>query len=148
MLLWGETAQAHFTAVDAMDMALLTGQRTADVLKLKRINERLRKAISAFLIQDETGQPPTQGALRSRFDKARTLAKVAFQFRDIRAQAATDTGSLAHLQKLLGHRNREMTEHCVKVRMGERVKPLRLQVTVFAERRRHYEPWPHPYGSQ
>ena len=151
-------AQAHFTVADAMDMALLTGQRPADVLKLKRtdirdgalwimqnktgarlgseitgelaatiarINERPRKAISAYIIQDENGQPLTQCALRSRFDKARTLAKVDFQFRDIRAKAATDTGDLAHSQKLLAHKNREMTEHYVKARIGERVKPLR-----------------------
>ena len=151
-------AQAHFTVVDAMDLALLTGQRPADVLKLKRtdirdgalwivqnktgarlgieitgelaatitrVNERSRHAISAYLIQDENGQPLTQCALRSRFDKARTLAKVDFQFRDIRAKAATDTGDLAHSQKLLAHKNREMTEHYVKARMGERVKPLR-----------------------
>ena len=144
--------------VDAIDMALLTGQRPADVLKLKRtdirdgalwivqnktgarlgieitcelaatiarVNERPRRAISAYLIQDENGQPLTQCALRSRFDKARTLAKVDFQFRDIRAKAATDTGDLAHSQKLLAHKNREMTEHYVKARMGERVKPLR-----------------------
>lgn len=32
--------------------------------------------------------------MRSRFDKARDLAKVSFQFRDIRAKAATDTGDL------------------------------------------------------
>ena len=151
-------AHAHFTVIDAMNLALLTGQRPADVLKLKRtdirdgalwiiqnktgarlgieitgelaaviarINERPRRAISAFLIQDESGQPLTQGALRSRFDKARTLAKVDFQFRDIRGKAATDTGNLAHSQKLLGHKNREMTEHYVKARVGERVKPLR-----------------------
>lgn len=151
-------AHAHFTVVDAMDLALLTGQRPADVLKLKRtdirdgalwiiqnktgarlgieitgelaatiatINSRPRKAISAYLIQDENGQPLTSGALRSRFDKARTLAKVDFQFRDIRAKAATDTGDLAHSQKLLAHKNRDMTEHYVKARMGERVKPLR-----------------------
>lgn len=137
---------------------LLTGQRPADVLKIKRtdirdgalwivqnktgarlgieitgelaavierINQRPRKAISTFLIQDENGQPLSQGALRSRFDKARTLAKVDFQFRDIRAKAATDTGDLAHSQKLLAHKNREMTEHYVKSRIGERVKPLR-----------------------
>ena len=151
-------AQAHFTVIDAMDLALLTGQRPADVLKLKRtdirdgalwivqnktgqrlgvevtgelaaviarINERPRLAISAWLIQDENGQRLTQYALRSRFDKARTLAKVDFQFRDIRAKAATDTGDLAHSQTLLGHKNREMTEHYVKARIGERVKPLR-----------------------
>ena len=151
-------ANAHCTVVDAMDIALLTGQRPADVLKIKRtdirdgalwivqnktgarlsieitgelaavierINQRPRKAISAFLIQDENGQPLSQGALRSRFDKARTLAKVDFQFRDIRAKAATDTGDLGHSQKLLGHKNREMTEHYVKSRKGERVKPSR-----------------------
>ena len=151
-------ANAHCTVVDAMDIALLTGQRPADVLKIKRtdirdgalwivqnktgarlgieitgelaavierINQRPRKAISAFLIQDENGQPLSQGALRSRFDKARTLAKVDFQFRDIRAKAATDTGDLAHSQKLLAHKNREMTEHYVRARVGERIKPLR-----------------------
>ncbi|MFO1246003.1 MAG: tyrosine-type recombinase/integrase [Ramlibacter sp.] len=151
-------AHAHPTVIDAMDLALLTGQRPADVLKLKRsdirdgalhlvqnktgarlaievtgelaaviarISERPRTAISAFLIQDDNGQPLTQHALRSRFDKARELAGVAFQFRDIRAKAATDTGDLAHSQKLLAHKNREMTEHYVKARIGERVKPLR-----------------------
>ncbi len=139
-------AQAHFTVIDAMDLALLTGQRPADVLKLKwadirdgalwivqnktgarlgvevigelaaviaRIGDRPRKAISAWLIQDENGQPLSSFSLRSRFDKARTLAKVDFQFRDIRAKAATDTGDLAHSQALLGHKNREMTEHYV-----------------------------------
>lgn len=151
-------AHAHYTVVDAMDLALLTGQRPADVLKIKRtdirdgalwvvqnktgarlgieitghlaeviqrINQRPKKAISPYLIQDENGQPLSQFALRSRFDKARTSAKVDFQFRDIRAKAATDTGDLAHSQKLLAHKNRDMTEHYVKARIGERVKPLR-----------------------
>ena len=151
-------AHAHFTVVDAMDLALLTGQRPADVLKFKRtdvrdgalwivqnktgtrlgieitgelaaviarINERPSKAISPFLIQDENGQRLTYFVLRSRFDKARTLAKVDFQFRDIRAKAATDTGDLAHAQKLLAHKNRDMTEHYVRARIGERVQPLR-----------------------
>lgn len=67
----------------------------------------------------------TQCALRSRFDKARTLAKVDFQFRDIRAKAATDTGDLAHAQTLLGHKNRDMTVQYVRSRGGERVHPLR-----------------------
>ena len=135
-----------------------TGQRQADVLKLKRtdirdgalwivqnktgarlgieitgelaatiarVNARPRKAISAYIIQDENGQPLTQGTLRSRFDKARTLAKVDFQFRDIRAKAATDTGDLAHSQTLLGHKNRDMTKHYVKSRSGARIRPLR-----------------------
>lgn len=151
-------AKAHFTVIDAMELALLTGQRPADVLKIRRadirdgalwvvqnktgmrlgieitgelaaviarINERPKTAISDYLIQNENGQPLTQDALRSRFDKARELAGVSFQFRDIRAKAATDTGDLAHSQKLLAHKNRQMTEHYVKARLGDRVKPLR-----------------------
>jgi len=61
----------------------------------------------------------------TRIFKARKAAGVSFQFRDIRAKAATDTGDLAHAQVLLGHKRREMTEHYVKRRTGERVKPLR-----------------------
>lgn len=149
---------AHFTVADAMDLALLTGQRPADVLKIRladirdgalwvvqnktgarlgieitgelaavidRIITRPRKAIGAFLIQDEDGQPLTVYALRSRFDKAREAAKVSFQFRDIRAKAATDTGDLAHSQRLLAHKNRQMTEQYIRTRIGERIKPLR-----------------------
>ena len=92
---------------------------------IARITERPRRATSAWLIQDENGQSLTQFALRSRFGKARTLTKVDFQFRDIRAKAATDTGDLAHSHLLLGHKNRIMTELYVKARIGERVKLLR-----------------------
>jgi integrase len=149
---------AHFTVADAMDLALLTGQRPSDVLKIKRsdirdgalwivqnktgarigieitgelasvierIGARERDVISPYLVSDENGQPLTQCALRSRFDKARRSAGVSFQFRDLRAKAATDTGDLAHSQKLLAHKNRDMTEHYVRSRRGERVKPLR-----------------------
>ncbi len=150
--------KAHFTVIDAMDLALLTGQRPADVLKIKRsdirdgalwivqnktgmrlgveitgeladviarISERPTKGTSDFLIRNENGQPLTRDALRSRFDKAREEAGVSFQFRDIRAKAATDTGDLAHSQKLLAHKNRQMTERYVRARIGERIKPLR-----------------------
>lgn len=62
--------------------------------------------------------------MRGRFDKARKAAGVQFQFRDIRAKTASDTGDLGHSQLLLGHENRDMTEHYVRQRRGERVKPL------------------------
>lgn len=78
-----------------------------------------------FLVQDDDGQPLRADGLRSRFSKARKAAGVSFQFRDIRAKAATDTGDLAHSQRLLGHKQRGMTEHYVKERIGERVMPLR-----------------------
>lgn len=151
-------AHAHHTVVDAMDVALLTGQRPADVLKIRRsdirdgalwivqnktgarlgieitgelaavierISQRPRKVTGLYLIQDDNGQPLGQFTLRARFDRARKLAGVSFQFRDIRAKAATDTGDLAHSQKLLAHKNRDMTEHYVRARQGSRVMPLR-----------------------
>lgn len=92
---------------------------------IDRINAKPRQRLSAWLIQHDDGKPLGNVGLRSRFDKARRLAGVEFQFRDIRAKAATDTGDLAHSQKLLGHRNREMTEHYVRTRVGERVAPIR-----------------------
>lgn len=149
---------AHHTVVDAMDLALLTGQRPADVLKLKRadirdgalwivqnktgtrlaveitgeleqvierVTKRPRKVHGLYLVQDDNGKPLSLNALRFRFEKARDAAKVHFQFRDIRAKAASDTGDLAHSQKLLAHKTRNMTEHYVKSRVGERVRPLR-----------------------
>lgn len=151
-------AKADATLRDAMDLALLTGQRPADVLKIRRedirdgalfiaqnktgakqaieivgdlakvlarIDARPRQRQSAYLIQDDNGRPLSQLALRGRFDKARKAAGVAFQFRDIRAKTASDTGDLAHSQRLLGHKNRDMTEHYVRQRIGQRVKPLR-----------------------
>jgi integrase len=151
-------AKADATLQDAMDLALLTGQRPADVLKIERahlrdgalfiaqnktkakraievvgelaelierINARKRERYSAFLIQDDNGRPLSMLALRSRFDKARKAAGVIFQFRDIRAKTASDTQDLAHSQRLLGHKNRDMTEHYVRERIGQRVKPLR-----------------------
>jgi len=77
------------------------------------------------LLQDGNGQRLTYGALRTRFDKARKAAKVDFQFRDIRAKAATDTEDLAHAQKLLGHKTRSMTEHYTRDRKGDEVNPLK-----------------------
>lgn len=100
----------------------ITGELAA---LIERIGARPRERLSAWLIQDDNGKPLGTHGLRSRFDKARRAAGVEFQFRDIRAKAATDTGDLAHSQKLLGHRNREMTEHYVRQRIGERVAPLR-----------------------
>ncbi len=137
-------AKADATLRDAMDLALLTGQRPADVLKIKRedirdgalfiaqnktgakraieivgelaqlierIAARKRERLSAFLVQDDNGRPLSMLAVRGRFDKARKAAGVAFQFRDIRAKTASDTGDLGHSQRLLGHKNRDMTEH-------------------------------------
>lgn len=149
---------AHYTIQDAMDLAYLTGQRPADILKMKRtdihdgalwiqqnktkhkmgiaitgelemvikrILGRKRTITSVYLIQDDSGQPLNQWTFRSRFDAAREKAGVEFQFRDIRAKAATDMDDLARAQKLLGHSSRTMTEHYTKKRKGEKVEPLK-----------------------
>ena len=151
--------QAHYTVQDAMDLAHLTGQRPADLLKINRgdirdgllwftqnkTGQKLRVRIVGelealierilsrehrimggdALLQDGNGQRLTYGALRTRFDKARKAANVDFQFRDIRAKAATDTEDLAHAQKLLGHKTRSMTEHYTRDRKGDEVNPLK-----------------------
>jgi integrase len=75
--------------------------------------------------------------MRYRFDKARAAAAAAapnasaakrinsIQFRDLRAKAASDMEALDKAQKLLGHTKRDMTEHYVRKRRGEKVRPVK-----------------------
>ncbi|MBC3812733.1 tyrosine-type recombinase/integrase [Undibacterium aquatile] len=94
---------------------------------IDRIFAKLRDKVNEMnkaLLQDPDGQRLSYFALRSRFDKARDLAGVSFQFRDLRAKAATDTDDLAHAQRLLGHKNRSTTEIYTRDRKGDLVKPL------------------------
>ena len=145
---------------DAMDLALLTGQRPADVLKMDRTQLRdgviwirqnktgkklrvivegeLRMVIdrctaraagrpvaSLYLVQSASGQRVSYRSLADRFSKARSKSGVAnVQFRDIRAKSGTDLDSLEQAQKLLGHKGRAMTEHYLRERVGETVRPL------------------------
>jgi hypothetical protein len=146
---------------DALDLALLTGQRPADVLKMDqtmvrdgaiwvrqgKTGKKLRILIqgqlasvidrckarakthaiaSLYLLNNERGQRYTTAMLREDFEAARAAAKIPdIQFRDLRAKAATDSDSLEHAQSLLGHAGRAMTEHYVKDRAGDVVRPLR-----------------------
>jgi integrase len=127
---------AKLTRADIRDGALhlkqnKTGKKLAIEITgelaqvIERIITRPAKIKGAWLIQDENGQAFTYWMLRNRFDEARKAAGATFQFRDIRAKSATDAGDLGHAQKLLGHANRDMTEHYTRDRKGERVKPLR-----------------------
>jgi integrase len=97
---------------------------------IERIGTRKRERLCAFLVEDDNGRPLSLLALRGRFDKARAAAAVWFQFRDIRAKTASDTGDLGHSQRPLGHKNRDMTEHYVRERIGQSVKPLRQPTVV------------------
>lgn len=97
--------------------------------------ERRKKGLgvkTVRLVVDETGHALTKDQLRYRFDKAREAAKVPkaeFQFRDLRAKAATDkaesAGSVRAAQKQLGHRSEATTEGYIRNRRGEKTTPTR-----------------------
>lgn len=84
------------------------------------------------LIVDGHGQRLTLRALQGHFSRARDAAGIdqeSFQFRDLRAKAATDktesSGDIRQAQKQLGHSTVGMTEHYVRCRKGEKVKPTK-----------------------
>lgn len=163
---------------DALDLAYLTGQRPADVLKMRHADMRdgeltvvqnktgaklrvqiagelaivikrieSRKVIGMALICDERGRHLTKFGLRGAFDRARDLAVEAstiaaecadlpdlsasiraFQFRDLRAKAGTDTEELrgmAAAKDQLGHSSEGMTAHYVRHRKGKLVSPTK-----------------------
>ncbi len=162
---------------DAMDLAYLTGQRPADVLKMRRsdvkdgalevkqnkttkklrillddpaggrtqlgqlldrIKARPRDIASLVLIATPAGVALNKWTLRHRFDDAREAAAQAadkagnaelagkiraFQFRDIRPKAASET-DLEHASKLLGHTDKQITR-TVYQRVGQTVLPTK-----------------------
>ena len=77
------------------------------------------------------GQPLTTSMLRGGMDRAREKAgidKAAFQFRDLRAKAATDKDesiSLEAASRLLGHSSQTMTMHYIRNRKGKLVDPTK-----------------------
>lgn len=149
---------------DAMDLAYLTGQRPADVLRMderdvregflhvrqRKTDTPLRIAVTGRLaaviariaerkaamvvratrlVVDDNGQPLTAERLRRHFDAARTAACATFQFRDLRAKAATDkaesAGDIRQAQRQLGHTTVTMTEQYVRARRGDCVTPTK-----------------------
>lgn len=76
------------------------------------------------LLVDERGRRLTKHMLRGRFEKARAQVPGAehFQFRDLRAKAATDLREAEGIdaaQKLAGHKSVTMTEQYTRDRKGE-----------------------------
>lgn len=115
----------------------VTGELAELVAKIEKRKEGYRIHTLA-LICTETGRALTEGALRSRFDKARQKASKmqpelaeaiqAFQFRDLRAKAGTDkadSDGMRAAQDQLGHESMAMTEHYVRARKGQKVSPTR-----------------------
>lgn len=83
------------------------------------------------LLVSEDGKALTAAMLRNRFDDAREAAgidKKLFQFRDLRAKAATeadDAHGIRSAQALLGHTTEAMTSSYVRHKVGKKVSPIR-----------------------
>lgn len=103
------------------------------------IQHKERGIRSPYLITTPDGRAVTASMLRLRFDDARKSAISCslegqdsvlaeqirlFQFRDIRPQAASEIGDLAHVSRLLGHSDKRITDTVYR-RVGEIVQPTR-----------------------
>lgn len=127
------------------------GKLLAKLCEAKKLHDRP----SNHLLCNKHGQPLTYAALQNRFEKARANAAAAatasaaqskdprerqrylalaesikaFQFRDLRAKAGTDTairtGSMTQAKKQLGHVSEGMTEQYLRGRRGDQVDPTR-----------------------
>lgn len=106
--------------------------------ELKAVIDRIRarksgyKVVSTALVVNEKGQRMLLDTLQRRFRVARRAAGVKdedFQIRDLRAKAGTDktdsSGDIRQAQKQLGHSSVTMTEHYVRNRRGDKVKPTK-----------------------
>lgn len=89
---------------------------------LERILARPRRVQSIYLIAKDDGQRLSYNSLNGRFLKA--LGDADWQFRDIRAKAASDSPSLARAQGLLGHAV-ETTTTGYRRNKGVAVPPLK-----------------------
>lgn len=115
-----------------------TAQRIALVGGLAEVIERIQKrksehqVTSMYLLVNERGQKMTRAMLRSRFEKARSAAKIdgkAFQFRDLRRKSGADLRDQIGLdaaQDLLGHKDRKMTEHYTGAR-GKKISAIPMK---------------------
>lgn len=111
--------------------------RVSIVGKLAEVIERImarkagHKVRSLALVVDADGKPLSAGQLDYRFGQARECAGIApadFQFRDLRAKAATETEDARGMeaaQGLLGHASAGMTRRYVRRRIGKLVGPTK-----------------------
>lgn len=135
------------TRADIKDHALWlrqnkTGQklRVAIVGELSALLDRIssRKVMGLSIINMLDGTPMTKYKMRGAMDRARTAAALAnpvladkiweFQFRDLRAKAATDKDEIDGItaaQEQLGHSTSAMTKQYIRHRKGKLVKPTK-----------------------
>lgn len=102
------------------------------------IDKLLKRTNGVHLLSDFDGDKFTKYKLRGAFDRARDRAVIAkpewreriraFQFRDLRAKAATDkdeSEDITAAQTLLGHTSPSMTKHYVRNRRGKITTPTK-----------------------
>lgn len=112
-----------------------TGQplRIEVVGELAAVIERIRaraagEAVSSVFLVQEKGQRVSYWRLAHLFQDARKATGEMWQFRDLRAKAATERteeSGAREAQRLLGHSSVTMTEAYIRQRRGEKVKPLK-----------------------
>lgn len=105
----------------------ITGHLKAVIARISARKAGLRVQ-SSRLVVNEYGRPIGVNALSRHWALACAAAGVVgYQFRDLRAKAATDTeeasGSLRDAQRQLGHASLRMTEHYARNRVGAKVMP-------------------------
>lgn len=108
----------------------VTGELAVLMQEILSFKDQFPVRVSALLV-NEQGQPLSSDAIRSRFDIARERAKIKkedFQFRDLRASAATqvdETHGTRSAQALLGHTTETMTANYIRHKIGKRVTPVK-----------------------
>lgn len=115
----------------------VVGELAALIDRIKARKASITGVRSLSLICNERGEAMGKSAMRYRFEKSREAAAAAaqtkaaadrlrsIQFRDLRAKAGSDADGLGHAQKLLGHTKRDMTEHYIRARRGDKVRPIK-----------------------
>jgi len=109
----------------------LLAELILEIRAYKREIERETKLYAMSLLVNEEGKALTKAMLRDRFDDARAAANVPkadFQFRDLRAKAATDIDEqrgTRDAQSLLGHSTESMTANYIRHKVGKKIRPLR-----------------------
>lgn len=108
----------------------ITGALAVLMQEIRAFKQAIKGVRALAPLVNESGQPLRAGAIRYRFGKARGAAGIAkrgFQFRDFRAQAATDTddqdGTKA-AQALLGHTTEAMAADYMQHKVGKKVRSV------------------------
>ena len=111
--------------------------------ELERVLDRIRKrgVLGMTILTDPKGQPLNQfGHFRNQFNKARDAAEeearklgiqfTRFQFRDLRAKAATDLEDDLHAKNLLDHRSVSTTTAYLRSRESKAVAPVMAKFSI------------------